>query len=221
MAIDIWPASKIPNNIRAKIYSNFHANRHEIGLAAEVNMLRKTNYLRLEIRLMGGCITMAAMSLRGTDLNMGLIIETVMVECSDSISIHYSIFCLMKIWHLLTGILYLNSYFLSFCKTILSGMYADWDPLPWWRHQMEMLSALLVICAGNSSVFPAQRSVTRSFDVLFDLRQIKRLGKQWWGRGFETPSRWLWRHCNVIWNEYCFVHNSIEGKSKHLLWPPN
>ena len=38
---------------------------------------------------------------------------------------------------------------------------------PWWRHQMETTSALLVICAGNSSVpgeFPAQRPVTRSFD---------------------------------------------------------
>ena len=44
---------------------------------------------------------------------------------------------------------------------------------PWWRHQMETFSALLVICAGNSLVtgqFPAQRPVTRSFDVFFDLR---------------------------------------------------
>ena len=39
---------------------------------------------------------------------------------------------------------------------------------PWWRHQMETFSALLAICAGNSPVhgeFPAQRPVTRSFDV--------------------------------------------------------
>ena len=37
-------------------------------------------------------------------------------------------------------------------------------------HQMETLSALLAICAGNSPVtgeFPAQRPVTRSFDVFF------------------------------------------------------
>ena len=43
----------------------------------------------------------------------------------------------------------------------------------WWRHQMEAFSALLAICAGNSPVpgeFPAQRPVTRSFDVFFDLR---------------------------------------------------
>ena len=43
---------------------------------------------------------------------------------------------------------------------------------------MEKFSALLAICAGNSPVtgeFPAQRPVTRSFDVLFDLHPNKRL----------------------------------------------
>ena len=46
--------------------------------------------------------------------------------------------------------------------------------------------ALLAICAWNSPVpgeVPAQRPVTRSFDVLFG----------WW---FDTLSRPLWRHCN-------------------------
>ena len=46
---------------------------------------------------------------------------------------------------------------------------------------METFSALLAICAGNSPVpgeFPAQRPVTRSFDVYFDLRPNKRLSKQ-------------------------------------------
>ena len=46
---------------------------------------------------------------------------------------------------------------------------------------MESFSALLAICAGNSPVsgeFPAQRPVTRSFDVFFDLRLNKRLSKQ-------------------------------------------
>ena len=40
--------------------------------------------------------------------------------------------------------------------------------LSWWRHQMETISALLAIWAGNSPVnggFPAQRPVTRSFHV--------------------------------------------------------
>ena len=38
---------------------------------------------------------------------------------------------------------------------------------------METYSTLLAICAGNSPVtgeFPAQRPVTRSFDVYFDMR---------------------------------------------------
>ena len=73
----------------------------------------------------------------------------------------------------------------------------------WWRHQMETFSALLAICAGNSPVpgeFPAQRPVTRSFDVFFDLRLNKRLSKQSLGWWFETPSSSLWRHCNVSYH---------------------
>ena len=69
-----------------------------------------------------------------------------------------------------------------------------------WRHQMETFSALLAICAGNSTVpgeFPTQRPVTQSFDVFLDLRLNKRLSKQWWGWWFETPSCPLWRHCNL------------------------
>ena len=58
--------------------------------------------------------------------------------------------------------------------------------------------------AGNSPVtceFPAQRPVTRSFDVFFDLRLNKRLSKQSWGWWFETPSCPLWRHYNCLWLE--------------------
>ena len=65
---------------------------------------------------------------------------------------------------------------------------------------METFSVLLVICAGNSPVtgeFPAQRPVTRSFDVFVYLRLNKQLVNNreggWW---FETLSRPLWRHCN-------------------------
>ena len=64
--------------------------------------------------------------------------------------------------------------------------------------------ALLAICAGNSPVsneFPTQRPVTRSFDVFIDLRLNKRLSKQSWGWWFETPSRPLWRHRNVLLND--------------------
>ena len=57
-------------------------------------------------------------------------------------------------------------------------------------------------CAGNSPVtskFPSQRTVTRSFDVFFDLGLNKWLSKQskrWW---FETPLCSLWRHRNGDW----------------------
>ena len=64
---------------------------------------------------------------------------------------------------------------------------------------METFSALLAICAGNSPVpgeFPAQRPVTRSFDVFFDLCLNKRLSKPWWDWWFETLSLPLWRHRN-------------------------
>ena len=71
--------------------------------------------------------------------------------------------------------------------------------MAWWRHQMEIFSALLAICAGNSPVpgeFPTQRPVTRSFDVFFDLGLNKRLSKQWRGWWFETLSCPLWHHRN-------------------------
>ena len=86
----------------------------------------------------------------------------------------------------------------SSAPSMLMAWFAD----AWWRHQMEKFSALLAICAGNSPVpgeFPAQRPVTRSFGVFFDLRPNKRLSKQSWGWWFETPSRPLWRHRNGLY----------------------
>ena len=62
--------------------------------------------------------------------------------------------------------------------TQLKYLYDDFatahvNYIQWWRHQREIFFALLATCAGNSPVsgeFPAQRPVTRSFDVFFDLR---------------------------------------------------
>ena len=56
--------------------------------------------------------------------------------------------------------------------------------------------------AGNSPVtgeFPAQRPVTRSFDVFSDLRLNELLSKQSWGWWFDRPSHPLWRHSNNNW----------------------
>ena len=86
----------------------------------------------------------------------------------------------------------------------------------WWRHQMETFSALLVICAGNSPVpgeFHAQRPVTRSFDVFFDLRLNNRWSKQSWCWWFETPSCSLWRQCN----DQCTVATQAHIVSRRLL----
>ena len=86
---------------------------------------------------------------------------------------------------------------------------------------METFFALLAICAGNWPVpgeFPAEMTVTRSFDVFFDLRLNKRLSKQSWGSGwwFETLSRPLWRHCNVLVQLSSLVW---EGpKTSMLIW---
>ena len=78
----------------------------------------------------------------------------------------------------------------------------------WWRHEMETFSALLAIFAGNSPVpgeLSAQRPVTRSFVIFFDLRLNKRLSKQSWGWWFETLSRPLWCHCN----DFCLLSHAM------------
>ena len=99
---------------------------------------------------------------------------------------------------------------------------------------METFSALLATGAGNTPVpgeFPAQRPVTRSFDVFFDLRPNKRLSKQWWGWWFQTPSSPLWRHCNGIsylhgginWNSILQLNLNglarMGGYQEHEQWP--
>ena len=71
---------------------------------------------------------------------------------------------------------------------------------------METFSALLALCAGNSPVpgeFPAQRPVTRGFDVFFDVRLNQRLSKQSWGWWFVTTSSSLWHHCNAVFLFSC------------------
>ena len=95
----------------------------------------------------------------------------------------------------------LFGYVLSIKQPWTLHLFAPDIIFSWWRHQMETFSALLAICAENSPVpgeFPAQRPVTRSFDVFFDPRPNKRLSKQSWGWWSETPSSSLLRHRNVM-----------------------
>ena len=107
---------------------------------------------------------------------------------------------------------------------LLCGPWLNWLAIftiggnfTWWRQWMETFSALLATCAGNSPVpgeFPAQRPVTRSFDVFFDLCLNKRLSKQWQGWWFETLSRPLWRHRN----EYPLKDLSKDCVSLEAAW---
>ena len=57
------------------------------------------------------------------------------------------------------------------------------------HHQMETVSTLLALCAGNSPVigeFPSQTPVMLSFDVFFDLCLNKWLGKHLRRQWFDT-----------------------------------
>ena len=105
-----------------------------------------------------------------------------------------------KIWVQLCCFWFCCRYIIDFY--VFPHLALLFEAASWWHHQIETFSALLAMCAGNSPVtgeFPAQRPVTRSFDVFFDRRLNKRLSKQWWGWWFETPSRPLWLHSNVRW----------------------
>ena len=91
---------------------------------------------------------------------------------------------------------------------------------------METFSALLALCAGNSPVngdIPTQRPVTRSFDVFFDLRLNKQVGKQSWGWWSETPTRSSWRQSNglplVIWNIINHFVYAALGQTLNIFCP--
>ena len=91
--------------------------------------------------------------------------------------------------------------------------------------QMETFSALLALCAGNSPVaskFPAQRPVTWSFNVFFDLHLNKQLSKQSWSWWYEMPSIPLRRHCNDNRNlNQGVLHllSKFGGSSYNWWWP--
>ena len=92
---------------------------------------------------------------------------------------------------------------------------------------METVSALLAICAGNSPVpgeFPAQRPVTWSFDVLFDLRP-----NGWVNNGEAGDLRRHRAHYDVrvmihqlqtrkTWNGYDSSHDLLLMTQRRSLW---
>ena len=91
-----------------------------------------------------------------------------------------------------------------------------------WKHFR--ITGLLCGKVTGHRWIPAQKPVTRGFDVLFDLYLDRHLSKQWKRWWFETPSRWLWRHCNAEiickWHEStnnCKYNQNFNYDSK-LTW---
>ena len=80
----------------------------------------------------------------------------------------------------------------------------------WWRHQMEIFSGLLALCARNSPATgecPSQRPLTRSFDAFFVLRLSKRVNNPGAGNLGRhcvhydvTVIVYLFEYSNSIWN---------------------
>ena len=70
---------------------------------------------------------------------------------------------------------------------------------PWWRHQMEIFSALLAMRAIHRSPVnsPHKGQWREALIFSLDLRLNKRLSKQPRGWRFEMPLRPLSRHCNA------------------------
>ena len=65
------------------------------------------------------------------------------------------------------------------------------------------VTGLLCVEFTDYQWFPAQRPVTLSFVVFFDLRLNKRLGKLSCGWWFETPSCPLWVH--IVFRNSCIL----------------
>ena len=79
----------------------------------------------------------------------------------------------------------------------IKGYYGN---SPWYPTHYMMTSSngnIFRVTGPLCGEFPSQRPVTRSFDVSLICALNKRSSKQSWGWWFETPSRSLWRHCNV------------------------
>ena len=95
------------------------------------------------------------------------------------ICMHYFIVVSMCSFHLI--FVYIKK---RISQYVYKGVFLCWlanTMNTWWRHQMETISALLVLCKGNPPVtggFPSQRPVLQSFVVFVDLRLNRRLIKK-------------------------------------------
>ena len=87
-----------------------------------------------------------------------------------------------------------------------------------WKQYIRVTGPLWGESSGHRRI-PLTKSVTRSFGVFFHLRRNKRLSKQSWGCWFETPSRTLWRQCNVKWQPHVWTRAyELPGNWFSLTW---
>ena len=73
--------------------------------------------------------------------------------------------------------------------------------VPWWRHQMETFSALLALCAGNSSSpvnSPHKGQWRRALMFSLICTWINHWVNTREAGGLRRHLRSLWRHCNII-----------------------
>ena len=88
--------------------------------------------------------------------------------------------------------------------------------ISWWRHPIETFSALLAICAGNSPVNSPHKGQWRGA-LMFSLICVWIYWlKHSWGWWFETPSRQLWRHCNVISPSFQYRGSHYEDRTAYV-----
>ena len=70
---------------------------------------------------------------------------------------------------------------------------------------------------GHRSI-PLTKAMTRSFYVFFDLRLNTQLSKQSRRRRFDTLSRSLWRHCNIMcYTGYEYIYSASLKSSDFIL----
>ena len=105
---------------------------------------------------------------------------------------HYDFYCTNK-WLRLSRMVWYDVF-----KGSVLFTHQNLDQTPWWRHQMETFSALLALWGIHRwPVNSPHKASEAELWCVFYLCLHKRLSTQSWGWWYETPSRSLWRHCNV------------------------
>ena len=103
-----------------------------------------------------------------------------------------SVVCIFAFWLTCCSSCYLITQNTLFCVCVMNHMMTSSN-----ENIFRVTGHLCGEFTGPGE-FPAQRPVTRTFDVFFDLCLNKRLSKKSLGWWFETLSHPLWRHCNEL-----------------------